>query len=80
VILLDEPTVGLDPMQGLEIRALIGELGQENHGVILSTHLLAEVQATCTHVQIMHSGRLVYNALHLPICASNAHLVACASA
>ena len=62
LILLDEPTVGLDPMQALEIRALIGELGQENHGVILSTHLLAEVQAACTHVQIMHSGRLVYRA------------------
>ena len=60
VIILDEPTVGLDPIQGQEIRSLIHELGQENHGVILSTHLLAEVQAACTHVQIMHSGRLVY--------------------
>lgn len=60
VIILDEPTVGLDPIQAQEVRALICELGQENHGVILSTHLLAEVQAACTHVQIMQRGRLVY--------------------
>ncbi len=59
VLILDEPTVGLDPIQGREIRDLIRELGQ-NRGVILSTHLLAEVQATCTHVQIMQNGRLVY--------------------
>lgn len=59
VIILDEPTVGLDPIQIREIRALIRELGRE-HGVILSTHLLPEVQAICTHVQIMYAGRLVY--------------------
>lgn len=59
VILLDEPTIGLDPLQLQEIRTLIGEL-QGNHGVILSTHLLAEVQAVCSHVQIMKDGRLVY--------------------
>ena len=59
VLILDEPTVGLDPIQTWEIRALIRELGQER-GVILSTHLLPEVQATCSHVQIMRSGRLVY--------------------
>ncbi|MFO7642074.1 MAG: ATP-binding cassette domain-containing protein [Candidatus Competibacteraceae bacterium] len=59
VIILDEPTVGLDPIQLREIRDLIRELGQD-HGVILSTHLLSEVQATCTHVQIMRDGRLVY--------------------
>jgi len=59
VLILDEPTVGLDPVQAGEIRALIRELGQER-GVILSTHLLPEVQATCSHVQIMRSGRLVY--------------------
>lgn len=59
VMLLDEPTVGLDPVQTREIRALIRELGLER-GVILSTHLLPDVQATCSHVQIMRAGRLVY--------------------
>jgi ABC-2 type transport system ATP-binding protein len=59
VIVLDEPTVGLDPIQIREIRDLIRELG-DTHGVILSTHLLAEVEATCNRVQILHEGRLVY--------------------
>ena len=59
VLVLDEPTVGLDPIQLREIRELIRTLGQDR-GVILSTHLLPEVQATCTHVQILQAGRLVY--------------------
>lgn len=59
IIILDEPTVGLDPIQWSEIRELIRELGQE-HGIILSTHILPEVQAICSHVQIMHRGCLVY--------------------
>ncbi|MDD5273987.1 MAG: ABC transporter ATP-binding protein [Methylovulum sp.] len=58
VIILDEPTVGLDPLQIREIRALIRELGQ-SHGVILSTHILSEVEDSCTHVQIIHQGQLV---------------------
>lgn len=58
VIVLDEPTVGLDPIQIKEIRSLIKELGV-NHGVILSTHILSEVQETCTDVQIIHQGKLV---------------------
>ena len=61
VVILDEPTVGLDPIQIREIRGLIRELG-ENHGIILSTHILPEVQATCSRVQIMHRGRLVFAA------------------
>ena len=60
VVILDEPTVGLDPIQIREIRALIRELGKE-HGVILSTHILPEVQATCDHVQIINRGELVLN-------------------
>ena len=58
VIILDEPTVGLDPLQIMEIRALIRELGQERT-VILSTHILGEVQAVCDHVLMIHQGRLV---------------------
>ena len=60
VIILDEPTVGLDPLQIKEIRTLIRELGQD-HGVILSTHILSEVQESCSHVQIIHQGQLVLN-------------------
>src|SRR3990172_4253225 len=58
LVILDEPTVGLDPIQIREIRALIRELGK-THGVILSTHILPEVQAVCDHVQIIHKGALV---------------------
>jgi len=60
VIILDEPTVGLDPLQIREIRELIRELGKE-HGLILSTHILPEVQESCTWVQIIHRGSLVLN-------------------
>ncbi len=60
LVILDEPTVGLDPIQIREIRALIRELGK-THGVILSTHILPEVQATCDRVQIIHRGELVLN-------------------
>ncbi len=58
VVMLDEPTVGLDPIQIREIRKLIRELGGE-HSVILSTHILPEVQATCDRVQIINRGELV---------------------
>ena len=59
VVILDEPTVGLDPIQIRDIRRLIRELG-ENHGIILSTHILPEVQAVCSRVQIIHQGQLVF--------------------
>lgn len=61
VIILDEPTVGLDPVQMMEIRELIKTLG-ENHGIILCTHILSEVQAVCNRVQIINQGKLVYDA------------------
>ena len=61
VVILDEPTVGLDPIQIREIRELIRSLGHER-SVILSTHILSEVQATCDRVQIIRAGELVYNA------------------
>jgi ABC-2 type transport system ATP-binding protein len=60
VVVLDEPTVGLDPIQIREIRSLIRELGND-HGVILSTHILPEVQMTCDRVQIINRGRLVFS-------------------
>ncbi len=59
VIILDEPTVGLDPSQIRDIRTLIRELGNM-HSVILSTHLLGEVENICDRVEIMHHGRLIY--------------------
>jgi len=60
VIILDEPTAGLDPIQIREIRHLVRELGKE-HSVILSTHILTEVQTVCNHVQIINKGELVLN-------------------
>jgi ABC-2 type transport system ATP-binding protein len=59
VVILDEPTVGLDPNQIREIRSLIRELGNE-HSVILSTHILPEVEAICDRVQILHRGKVVF--------------------
>ncbi|MDJ0833401.1 MAG: ATP-binding cassette domain-containing protein [Gammaproteobacteria bacterium] len=61
VVILDEPTVGLDPIQIREIRSLIKSLGEER-SVILSTHILPEVQATCDRVQIIRRGELIYHA------------------
>ena len=58
LIILDEPTVGLDPAQVIEIRKLIRELGKA-HTVILSSHILSEVQAVCSQVLILSKGRLV---------------------
>lgn len=60
VVILDEPTIGLDPNQIREIRTLIRELGGA-HSVILSTHILPEVEMVCDRVQIMHHGNIVYN-------------------
>ena len=63
VLILDEPTVGLDPLQIREIRALIAELaGRTQHTVILSTHILAEVEAICRRVILIHEGRKVVDA------------------
>lgn len=58
VIILDEPTVGLDPIQIIEIRDMIKQLGQ-SHTVILSSHILSEVQAICEKVLIISKGRLI---------------------
>jgi len=61
VIILDEPTVGLDPAQLREMRALIRELGN-HHSVILSTHLLPEIESLCDRVEVMRQGTLIYSA------------------
>ncbi len=61
VVVLDEPTVGLDPIQIREIRSLIRNLGA-NHSVILSSHILPEIQAVCSRVVIISRGKLVYDA------------------
>jgi ABC-2 type transport system ATP-binding protein len=58
ILILDEPTSGLDPNQIVEIRSLIKEIGQEKT-VILSTHILPEVQATCSRIVIISGGKLV---------------------
>ena len=60
VVILDEPTVGLDPIQITEIRELIRELGKD-HSVVLSTHILPEVQAVCDRVQIIKQGKTVFS-------------------
>ena len=60
VIIFDEPTVGLDPKQIIEIRNLIRSLGRE-HTVILSTHILQEVQAVCDRIIIINKGKIVAN-------------------
>lgn len=58
VIILDEPTVGLDPLQIIEIRDLIKQLGKA-HTVILSSHILSEVQAICDKILIISKGKLI---------------------
>ncbi len=58
VLILDEPTVGLDPKQIIEIRNLVKRLGK-NHTVILSSHILSEVQAVCDRILVINRGRLV---------------------
>ncbi|MGE5828374.1 MAG: ATP-binding cassette domain-containing protein [Micromonosporaceae bacterium] len=59
LLILDEPTNGLDPQGTREVRALITALAAEGVTVMLSTHLLSEVEQVCTHVGVMHRGRLV---------------------
>ncbi len=58
VLILDEPTVGLDPNQIIEIRTLIKRLGK-NHTVILSSHILSEVQAVCDKIVVINQGKIV---------------------
>lgn len=75
VIILDEPTVGLDPIQIREIRSLIAALAQ-NHSVILSSHILPEIQAVCSRVMIVHCGRVVFQDSMAAVNAENASRLA----
>ncbi|AOW18146.1 multidrug ABC transporter ATP-binding protein [Polaribacter vadi] len=59
LVVLDEPTNGLDPVQILEVRKLIKEIGKE-HAVIFSTHILSEVQAACDDIKMIEKGRMVF--------------------
>ena len=58
LLILDEPTIGLDPNQIRQVRSLIRELGKR-HTILLSTHILSEVEMTCQRVLIIHQGRIV---------------------
>jgi ABC-2 type transport system ATP-binding protein len=59
VLVLDEPTNGLDPPQIAEMREVLRRYAESGRTVVVSSHLLAEVEQTCTHVVVMHRGRLV---------------------
>ncbi len=59
LLVLDEPTNGLDPQGTREVRHLIADLAAEGVTVLISSHLLSEVQQLCTHVGVMHAGRLI---------------------
>jgi ABC-2 type transport system ATP-binding protein len=75
LIIMDEPTIGLDPNQIRSVRQLIKELGKK-HTILLSTHILPEVEMTCSHVLILHHGRIIASdstdALHGKIFESGA--------
>jgi ABC-2 type transport system ATP-binding protein len=78
VLILDEPTVGLDPKQIIEIRTLIKKLGK-NHTVILSSHILSEVQAVCDKIVVINEGKIVANDTeeNLSMKLSNEHKLTC---
>jgi ABC-2 type transport system ATP-binding protein len=59
LLVLDEPTNGLDPQGTREVRSLVGSLSDEGTTVLVSSHLLSEVEQMCTHVGVMHIGKLV---------------------
>ena len=62
ILILDEPTIGLDPNQIIQARSMIKELGRD-HTILLSTHILPEVEAVCRRVLIIHKGRLIFSGL-----------------
>jgi ABC-2 type transport system ATP-binding protein len=74
ILILDEPTTGLDPIQIREVRALIRELG-DRHTILLSTHIMQEVEAVCKRVLMIVAGRIVIDELVDPLSARFAILV-----
>jgi len=75
LLVLDEPTNGLDPQGTREVRHLIGELAGDGATVLVSTHLLAEVEQICSHVGVMYEGRLVAQGPATELCAGTAQIV-----
>ena len=73
VLILDEPTAGLDPNQIREVRKMIRELG-ESKTILLSTHILQEVEAMCNRVVFINEGRLVFDGTPADLAAQNADL------
>jgi ABC-2 type transport system ATP-binding protein len=72
LMVLDEPTNGLDPQGTREVRALVGSLAAEGATVLVSSHLLSEVEQVCSHVGVMHAGRLVAQGTNAEIRAGSA--------
>ncbi len=60
LVVLDEPTVGLDPVQVVEVRKIIQDIGK-NRAVIFSTHIMAEVEAVCNDLKMIHNGQMVFS-------------------
>ena len=75
LMVLDEPTNGLDPQGTREVRALVGSLAAEGATVLVSSHLLSEVEQVCTHIGVMHAGRLVAQGTNAEIRAGSDALV-----
>ena len=75
LLVLDEPTNGLDPQGTREVRHLIGELARDGSTVLVSSHLLAEVEQICSHVGVMYEGRLVAQAPVTELRAGTAQIV-----
>lgn len=62
VVIVDEPTAGLDPEERIRFRNLLSEIAKERI-VLLSTHIVGDIEATCEHIAILHEGRIVYDGL-----------------
>ena len=73
LLVLDEPTNGLDPQGTREVRALVGSLAEEGATVLVSSHLLSEVEQMCSHLGVMHAGRLVAQGTSAEVRAGTQH-------